>query len=339
MSTLNYLGVIERYREHRAGLQELLASILGGIATPELIGNSAALRETMHALTAYYPFADLIYTLDQHGVQTSDNISNEKNPRHTRRAALTLETRQREVNTAAMKPRHVQSGQGSDRSQRPYFQAARNTNEVVVTEPYLSCASNKLCISAVVRLHDNVNGQPGYLVLDLDLAKTIAIFMGDSSRGRFQPLFKFIYIMIVLGLLSVVAVLLYSAFTDIAALFQVGHTLEAIKLKPFSVIIFLTLALAIFDLGKTILEEEVLMHKDILRHSSTRRTITRFIAAILIAVSIEALMLMFKGALNNGEEALHGVWMMLTAVGLLVGLGLYVYCGARAEAILLGLRK
>ena len=145
--------------------------------------------------------------------------------------------------------------------------------------------------------------------------------MGDSSRGRFQPLFKFIYVMIVLGLFSVVAVLLYSAYTDIAALFQGGHTVEAIQLKPFSVIIFLTLALAIFDLGKTILEEEVLMQKDILRHSSTRRTITRFIAAILIAVSIEALMLMFKGALNNGAETIQGVWMMLTAVGLLVALG------------------
>ena len=339
MSTMNYLGVIERYREHRAGLQELLASILSGIATPELIGNSAALRKTMHALTAYYPFADLIYTLDQNGVQTSDNISNEKSPRYSRRAALNLETRQRAPANTTPAPRNRHSGQGMDRSQRPYFILAHNTNQVVVTEPYFSCASNKLCISAVLQLHNTVNAQPGYLVLDLDLAKTIAIFMGDSSRGRFQPLFKFIYVMIVLGLFSVVAVLLYSAFTDIAALFQGGHTVEAIQLKPFSVIIFLTLALAIFDLGKTILEEEVLMQKDILRHSSTRRTITRFIAAILIAVSIEALMLMFKGALNNGAETIQGVWMMLTAVGLLVALGLYVYYGARAEAVLLGLRK
>ena len=339
MSTMNYLGVIERYREHRAGLQELLASILSGIATPELIGNSAALRNTMHTLTAYYPFADLIYTLDQNGVQTSDSISNDKQPGRSHRAALSLETRPRNSGNTTATPRYTNAGQGSDRSQRPYFLLAHNTTKVVVTEPYLSCASNKLCISAVVQLHDTANAQPGYLVLDLDLAKTIAIFMGDSSRGRFQPLFKFIYVMIVLGLFSVVVVLLYSAFTDIAALFQVGHTLDAIKLKPFSVIIFLTLALAIFDLGKTILEEEVLMHKDILRHSSTRRTITRFIAAILIAVSIEALMLMFKGALNNGAETIQGVWMMLTAVGLLLALGLYVYFGARAEAVLLGLRK
>lgn len=312
---MNYLNVIERYREHREGIWDLLASILSGTAAPELIGDSAGLRRAMQSLAAHYPFADLLYTLDRNGIQTSDNISSE------------------------IRPRYANSGQGMDRSQRPYFILARDTDKVIVTEPYLSCASNKLCMSAVVQLHDKASAQPGYLVLDFDLAKTIAFFMGDSSRGRFQPLFKSVYVLIVLGLLSVVAVLLYSAFTDIATLFQAGHTLDAIQLKPFSVIIFITLALAIFDLGKTILEEEVLMQKDILRHSSTRRTITRFIAAILIAVSIEALMLMFKGALSNGVETLQGVWMMLTAVGLLAGLGLYVYFGARAEAILLGLRK
>lgn len=89
-----------------------------------------------------------------------------------------------------------------------------------------------------------------------------------------------------------------------------------------------------FDLGKTILEEEVLMHKDIFRQSSTRRTLTRFIAAILIAVSIEALLMMFKSALGEADPMLEAVWMMLTAIGLLVGLGIYVYLGAQAEVAL-----
>jgi len=77
------------------------------------------------------------------------------------------------------------------------------------------------------------------------------------------------------------------------------------------------------------------MHKDIFRHSSTRRTITRFIAAILIAVSIESLLTMFKAAMGDSHDAaIHAVWMMFAAVGLLVGLGIYVYLGARAEDIL-----
>jgi hypothetical protein len=105
------------------------------------------------------------------------------------------------------------------------------------------------------------------------------------------------------------------------------------------VIIFLTLSLAIFDLAKTILEEEVLTHKDIFRHSSTRRTITRFIAAILIAVSIESLLLMFKAALGTGEGLLPAVAMMLTVVGLLIGLGLYVFLGSRAEVALMSWHK
>lgn len=77
------------------------------------------------------------------------------------------------------------------------------------------------------------------------------------------------------------------------------------------------------------------MHKDIFRHSSTRRTITRFVAAILIAVSIESLLLMFKAALGHGENMLAAVWMRLTAIGLLVGLGIYVFLGAQAEVALL----
>jgi hypothetical protein len=111
-----------------------------------------------------------------------------------------------------------------------------------------------------------------------------------------------------------------------------------VHVKPFSVIIYLTLGLAIFDLAKTILEEEVLMHKDIFRHSSTRRTITRFIAAILIAVSIEALLLMFKSALGENGKVYSAVLMMLTAVGLLVGLGVYVYLGAKAEKIMVAIK-
>ena len=81
------------------------------------------------------------------------------------------------------------------------------------------------------------------------------------------------------------------------------------------------------------------MHKDIFRHSSTRRTITRFIAAILIAVSIEALLLMFKSALGDAEKLIPAVWMMIAAVGLLIGLGIYVYLGARAETLLLSIRR
>ena len=162
----------------------------------------------------------------------------------------------------------------------------------------------------------------------------VEFLMGDEKRRKFQPFFKYIYGVIVFGLFCVVATLLYSAFHELYLATSAAVGSADSHLKPFGVIIFLTLALAIFDLGKTTLEEEVLMHKDIFRHSSPRRTITRFVAAILIAVSIEALLLMFKAALGQGDGLVPAVWMMLAAVGLLIGLGLYVYLGAKAEALL-----
>lgn len=315
MSAMSYLSVIERFHEYKSALHELTASILTGIAEPALLESEHKLRETFHTISEHYTFIALLYTLDAAGVQSSSNI-------------------------ASLRPgKDDSSSLGKNRSERPYYLLAKNSDSVVVTEPYFSNKGGMLCITAVVkRLHPE-SKETAYIVLDIDLTQAIEFLMGDLARRRFMPAFKSVYIIIVAGLFAVTAVLLYAAGTEMLSLWHIGSNKEDLHMKPFGVIIFLTLALAIFDLGKTILEEEVLMHKDIFRHSSTRRTITRFIAAILIAVSIEALLLMFKAALGVNGDILSAVWMMLTAVGLLVGLGIYVYLGAKAEAILIGARK
>ena len=311
MAAISYLSTIDRYHECRAAIREMLASILTGIGQSALFKEPAAMREAMCHLAPRYPFVDLLYTVDEKGMQSSDNIACAQ--RHE---------------TARI------TGLGQDRSQRPYFLLARDTDSVVVTEPYLSVASRKLCISAALKWRDADGRVLGYVVLDIDLAGTLEFLMGDTLRKRFVPAFRVVYSVIVFGLFVVVGLLLLSAFHEITTLFHPDSDRASIQLKPFGVIIFLTLGLAVFDLGKTILEEEVLMHKDIFRHSSTRRTITRFVAAILIAVSIEALLMMFRAALNESLSILPAVWMMFTAIGLLVGLGAYVYLGARAEVML-----
>ena len=309
---MSYLSTIERYHEYRDAIRELLGSILTGISHSNLYTEPAALPAAMCDVSRHYPFVALLYTLDPRGIQSSDNII-----------------------CPRFRGRRNGDDRGKDRSQRPYFRLTRTSEGVVVTEPYLSTASGTLCISAAVRCVDARGELLGYTVLDIDLGETIVFFMGDVVRRRFQPAFRAVYTLIVIGLFTVVGILMVSAFMEVAQLFDGRQAARDLHLRPFGVIIFLTLGLAVFDLGKTIFEEEVLMHKDIFRHSSTRRTITRFIAAILIAVSIEALLMMFKAALGNGEGMPAAVWMMLTAVGLLVGLGVYVFLGARAEVALL----
>lgn len=310
MASPSTLAVLERYEEYRHALDGLIGSIVTGIASPALFGDENARGQAVLCIGRHYPFIDLLYLLDAGGVQATSNLPVRKG--------------------------HPAGGQGlgANRAQRPYFVLAHNRPDgVSITAPYLSNASGLLCITAIVRIHHGQN--TGYLVLDIDLAEAMAFLMGDAPRKRFVPFFKAVYSIIVAGLFAVVVLLGYAAFRELVDIFTAADSPADLHLKPFGVIIFLTLGLAVFDLGKTILEEEVLMHKDVYRHSSTRRTITRFMAAILIAVSIEGLLLMFKSAVGDGEHVLDGVWMMAAAVGLLVGLGLYVYLGARAELLLL----
>ncbi|HIP68869.1 MAG TPA: general glycosylation pathway protein [Chromatiales bacterium] len=305
MSEMSYISVIERYHEYREAIRELLASIVTGVGDKRLCAEENVLADAIISITGHYPFVEHIYLLDETGKQISPIINKDGK---------------------AVPGSHQI---GVDRSQRPYFKKAKKHDyDVTVSKPYFSNISRNLCVSAVAHCGDD---EKVYLVVDIDLREIIEFLMGDTLRGRFNPLFKTVYSLIAVGLFSIVGVLLFSAYSEIIYMFTGVHDGEDVYLKPFHVIIFLTLALAVFDLGKTTIEEEVLMHKDIFRHSSTRRTITRFIAAILIAVSIEALLLMFKSALGDGHNIIAAVWMMFSAVGLLVGLGIYVYLGARAE--------
>ncbi|MGY3945185.1 hypothetical protein [Aeromonas tecta] len=167
--------------------------------------------------------------------------------------------------------------------------------------------------------------------LGINLHQLIAWLMGDRERRRAIPWFRAVYVVLSFALFLIVATLIWHGLEQ---LYLLLCGTQQNRLGAFSAIIFLTLALAVFDLGKTILEEEVLLHKDIFRHSAIRRTITRFIAAILIAVSIEGLLLLFKGSLGQNELLWPAVGVMGCAVGLLLALGLYVFLGAKAEAAL-----
>jgi len=264
---MNYISVIERYHDYKNSIHELMASIIAGTFDEAFFNDEKTITNSMTWLGKNYPFVDLMFTLDSEGVQLSPNISNN-----------------------IILNKEVNLGKGIDRSYRPYYIDANKSDGIIVTEPYLSTSSHNLCISAALK-HVNKAGEVmGVLVLDIDLAHAIEFLMGDRKRKKFHPFFTSVYSLIVMGLFFIVGILLYSAGSEIVSL-MVSPTPENLQIKPFGIIIFLTLALAIFDLGKTTIEEEVLMKKDIFRHSSTRRTITRFMATILIAVSIEALLL------------------------------------------------
>jgi len=314
---MNHINVIEKYEEHRAAIHHLLSSILSCFSDEKMFDQSPKeLSERLHALCEYYPFISLLYLLDDKGKQCCVNISG----KHFKQNAI--------------------SGQGANRNKSPYYKMAFDSDAVIVTEPYLSSVRRELCLSTSIKINNEDGSTKGFIVLDIDLFSTITFLTGDSKRVHFEPYFKAVYSLIVIGLFSVSLLLLYLAGEECLAIFQELFNDRENKVLPFGVVIYLTLALAIFDLGKTTLEEEVLLYKDILRHSSTRRTITRFIAAIIIAVSIEALLMIFKSALNESSEyIIQAVWIILAAGFLLLCMAVYVYLGSKAEVMLMENKK
>jgi len=82
--------------------------------------------------------------------------------------------------------------------------------------------------------------------------------------------------------------------------------------------------LAIVDLTKAIYEEEVLGRvKKKESTDDTHQTMVRFLGSIIIALSIEALMLVFKFALTDPGKLLYAVYL-LVGIGVLI-LSLSVY--------------
>jgi len=316
MSKMSHLNVIDKYEEHRPAIHNMLSSILGCFADEKMFEkNAQELTELLNSLCAYYPFISLLYLLDANGKQTCANVPGT----HFKH--------------------HPKIGQDIDRSNRPYYLAAMKSDGVAVTEPYLSSVKRELCLSTSMKMMNQDGSVRGIVVLDIDLCSMLDVLTGDSRRIHFDPYFKAMYTLIVLGLFAVALVLLYAAGIECSDVLRSMLDPQKTVVIPFGVVIYLTLALAIFDLGKTTLEEEVLLYKDILRHSSTRRTITRFIAVIIIAVSIEALLMIFKFALKGeGEHIIAAVWIIIAVALLLVSLGIYVYLGSKAEGMLLNNR-
>ncbi|MCX7738234.1 MAG: PDC sensor domain-containing protein [Hydrogenothermaceae bacterium] len=257
-------------------------------------------EEFIEGLFMSYSFVELLYVLDKNGVQISDNF----------------------VNPIFLK-RITVSGKGVDRSGRIYYQEVVKKRRCIVTEPYKSISSPE--ITATVAVPIMKDGEIECIVcLDLNLRAVISKFEGGKLRTKFEAFTKFSYTTFAVFLIFIAIKLLSFGVLQI---FQFKFDEEHI----FESVILVTLSIAIFDLAKTIFEEEVLLYKDPRRHSEIRKTITRFLASIIIAVSIEALMLVFKFTISDPSKLLYALGLFFGIGFLIISLGVYVFLGSKAE--------
>jgi hypothetical protein len=80
---------------------------------------------------------------------------------------------------------------------------------------------------------------------------------------------------------------------------------------------------AIIDVAKYMIEEEVFMNKELREPEEARKTITKIMVIISIAVSIEGLVYIFKAGTKDVTLLLYPASLIVVSVFLIVGLGVY----------------
>ncbi len=83
------------------------------------------------------------------------------------------------------------------------------------------------------------------------------------------------------------------------------------------------IAIAVFDVGRYLIEEEVQRNKELRTPGEACRTLTRFMVVITIALALEGLVGVFEAGNRDITKVLFPLALVLSAVVVMVGLGVY----------------
>jgi hypothetical protein len=94
---------------------------------------------------------------------------------------------------------------------------------------------------------------------------------------------------------------------------------------------YVVIALAVFDLAKYFIEEEVIRSREMREAREARRSLTKFVSTIAIAVFIEGLVITFQASKDDLPTMLYPTALLLTAILIVVGLGVFQRLSAEVE--------
>ncbi|MGD9969216.1 MAG: PDC sensor domain-containing protein [Sulfuricurvum sp.] len=238
-------------------------------------------------------------------------------------AAYLLDAKGDQVGPTYLKEGQKEDDDGARRSTRAYYYRAMNERRCTITDPYPSLLTDDLTVTASQPIFDE-HGEIVYVAcLDVPLGEVLKIahpMAMESFAGRF---FRAAYAVFSLAL-AFVALLLFVKGLEGFLSYGFGRY-DQIEIKDiFEATILLTLSLATFDLVKTLFEEEVLGRP---KHDSSdmHKTMVRFLGSIIIALSIEALMLVFKFAMTAPDMLINAIYIIGGVSSLLIGLAIYIH--------------
>jgi hypothetical protein len=102
-------------------------------------------------------------------------------------------------------------------------------------------------------------------------------------------------------------------------------------LKVVDSIGILVIGFAVVETAKFIAEEELLRQRELRSALESRRSLTKFVTIIVIAASLEALVMIFKSSRTNLAYVLYPSLLLVGAMAALVSLGIYQWLSSRIK--------
>lgn len=248
------------------------------------------------------PEFDALYILDARGIQITENIS--PNPL-------------------------FRKGKGESRSNRAYFYRSAREKKCILTDPYPSALNGIITVTAGYPVYNDKNQLQYVICIDLSIGKALSFFKSTAMDNAVNIFSKVVYGSLSVALMCVTFLLFLKGLMSLSHSIFIFDTLE-IK-EMFEATILITLSLAIFDLVKAIFEEEVLGKHEREKNFQVHKTMIRFLGSIIIAISIEALMLVFKFTLIEPDKIIYAVYLIGGVTMLLIGLAVYIRFVSNAE--------
>ena len=193
---------------------------------------------------------EAFYILNDSGIQIENNISLNEN---------------------------FQNGVGENRSNKAYFYRTVKEKRFTLSDPYPSVLTNDLCVTAAYPIYNEKKELKFVACIDISLKDALKLTNFSNIDVYFSNLFKIFY-GIISSALFIVAMMLFSLGIKSLVL----KNLDDLRIEDmFSSTIVLTLALAIMDLVKALIEAEILEKDD--KKNDGNKTMLRFIVSIIIA--------------------------------------------------------
>ncbi|WP_373034930.1 PDC sensor domain-containing protein [Sulfurimonas sp.] len=218
--------------------------------------------------------------------------------------------------------KQIDEDAGKIRADRAYYYRAVREGRCTITDPYPSLITQDLTVTASQPIYCEDGNLKYVACLDMPLDEVLKIAHLNTSDAFFSKLFKYSYAMFAFALIAV-AVLLFSH--GVKSFFVNNITISHLIIDDmFKATILLTLSLAIFDLAKTLIEEEILGRTKEQNISGPHKTMVKFLGSIIIALSIEALMLVFKFAITDPQMLMFAMYIIGGVSLLIISLAVYI---------------